>query len=95
MVTRGKISRPLENLFSKGLFAFMKKYIKKEKTMKLYDELVARGLIAQVTDEAEIKELIKKAKVITIASSPFFIEQDYAIKVLKELFNYDIIEELT
>ena len=40
----------------------------------------------------KIKELIKKAKVITIASSPFFIEQEYAIKVLKELFNYDIIE---
>ncbi len=40
----------------------------------------------------KIKELIEKAKVITIASSPFFIEQEYAIKVLKELFNYDIIE---
>ena len=40
----------------------------------------------------KIKELIKGAKVITIASSPYFIEQDYAIKVLKELFNYDIIE---
>ena len=26
--------------------------------MTIYDELVARGLIAQVTDEAEIKELI-------------------------------------
>ena len=39
----------------------------------------------------KIQELIKRAKVITIASSPFFIEQDYAIKVLKELFNYDII----
>ena len=39
-----------------------------------------------------IKELIKRAKVITIASSPFFIDQEYAIKVLKELFNYDIIE---
>ena len=43
---------------------------------------------------SKIKELIKRAKVITIASSPFFIDQDYAIKVLKELFNYDIIEEL-
>lgn len=40
---------------------------------------------------SKIQELIKKAKVITIASSPFFIDQDYAIKVLKELFNYDII----
>ncbi|WP_042277289.1 UPF0489 family protein [[Clostridium] dakarense] len=42
----------------------------------------------------KIKELIAKAKVITIASSPFFIDQEYAIKVLKELFNCDIIEEL-
>ena len=42
----------------------------------------------------KIKELIKRAKVITIASSPFFIDQNYAIKVLKELFNYDIIKEL-
>ena len=28
--------------------------------MKIYDELVARGLIAQVTNEAEIKEMIDK-----------------------------------
>lgn len=40
---------------------------------------------------SRIKELIKGAKVITIATSPYFIEQDYAIKVLKELFNCDII----
>ena len=39
----------------------------------------------------KIKELIKGAKVITIASSPYFIDQEYSIKVLKELFNYDII----
>ena len=32
--------------------------IKKEKKMQVYDELVARGLIAQVTDEQEIKDLI-------------------------------------
>ena len=32
--------------------------------MKLYDELVARGLIAQVTDEEEIKELINNGKAI-------------------------------
>ena len=30
--------------------------------MTLYDELVARGLIAQVTDEEEIKELINAGK---------------------------------
>jgi len=30
--------------------------------MKIYDELIARGLIAQVTDEEEIKELINTGK---------------------------------
>ena len=30
--------------------------------MKIYDELVARGLIAQVTDEKEIKDLINEGK---------------------------------
>ena len=32
--------------------------------MKIYDELVARGLIAQVTDEDEIKELINTGKAV-------------------------------
>ena len=32
--------------------------------MKAYDELVARGLIAQVTDEAEIKELVNEGKAV-------------------------------
>ena len=36
---------------------------KREETkMTLYDELVARGLIAQVTDEALIKDLINNGK---------------------------------
>lgn len=32
--------------------------------MKIYEELVARGLIAQVTDEEEIKELINSGKAV-------------------------------
>ena len=32
--------------------------------MTIYDELVARGLIAQVTDEAEIKEMINNGKAV-------------------------------
>jgi len=32
--------------------------------MKIYEELVARGLIAQVTDENEIKELINEGKAV-------------------------------
>ena len=37
--------------------------MKREETkMTLYDELVARGLIAQVTDEALIKDLINNGK---------------------------------
>jgi tyrosyl-tRNA synthetase len=35
-----------------------------ENTMTIYDELVARGLIAQVTDETEIKELINNGKAV-------------------------------
>ena len=30
--------------------------------MKVYDELVARGLIAQVTNEAEIRDMIDNGK---------------------------------
>ena len=33
--------------------------------MKVYDELVARGLIAQVTDEEEIRELERVPATIT------------------------------
>ncbi len=36
----------------------------KEKTMKIYDELVARGLIAQVTDEAEIREMVDSGRAV-------------------------------
>ena len=32
--------------------------------MQLYDELIARGLIAQVTDENEIRELINNGKAV-------------------------------
>ena len=35
---------------------------KEEENMKLYDELVARGLIAQVTNEDEIREMIDNGK---------------------------------
>ena len=30
--------------------------------MQIYDELVARGLLAQVSDEKEIKDLINEGK---------------------------------
>ena len=30
--------------------------------MKIYDELIARGLLAQVTDEDEIRDLVNKGK---------------------------------
>ena len=38
--------------------------------MKVYDELVARGLIAQVTDEQEIRELVDEGK------ATFYIDID-------------------
>ena len=48
------ITRP----FDKGEFF----YGKGEKTMTIFDELKARGLLAQLTDEEEIKELINNGK---------------------------------
>ena len=38
--------------------------MKRREHMTLYDELVARGLIAQVTDEEEIKEMINNGKAV-------------------------------
>lgn len=35
--------------------------------MGVYEELVARGLIAQVTDEEEIKELVNNGKAVFIS----------------------------
>ena len=37
---------------------------RKEKEMQVYEELVARGLIAQVTDEPEIRELVNNGKAV-------------------------------
>ena len=47
-------------LIQDGVFFYS--ILKGEFLMTLYDELVARGLIAQVTDEEEIKELINNGK---------------------------------
>ena len=32
--------------------------------MKIYDELVARGLIAQVTNEEEIREMVDNGRAV-------------------------------
>ncbi len=37
---------------------------RRERKMQLYDELVARGLIAQVTDEKEIREMVNEGKAV-------------------------------
>ena len=41
---------------------FARKPKEETESMTIYDELVARGLIAQVTDEEEIKDLINNGK---------------------------------
>jgi len=35
----------------------------------------------------KVKSLIKKASLVTIATSPYFIEQDYAISIVEKLFS--------
>ena len=64
MVTR--LHRPLSAFAGKGLFLCKNARNQKERkrTMTTYDELVARGLIAQVTDEEEIKELVNDGKAV-------------------------------
>ena len=55
---------PLVLKWMRGIFYFSeyKFNLFRRKIMTIYDELVARGLIAQVTDEKEIKELINNGK---------------------------------
>ena len=43
--------------------------------MTIYDELVARGLIAQVTDEKEIKDLINNAIALDVANPNLAISE--------------------
>ena len=45
-----------------GCVPSAKAYIERMKKMKLYEELIARGLIAQVTNEDEIREMINNGK---------------------------------
>jgi hypothetical protein len=33
------------------------------------------------------RNLIKNSRVVTIATSPYFLDQNLAIKIIKELFN--------
>ena len=54
-----KLRRDLAYKFARAAIRKMKR---EETKMTLYDELVARGLIAQVTDEALIKDLINNGK---------------------------------
>lgn len=37
--------------------------------MQIYDELIARGLLAQVTDEDEIRDLVNNGKQRSISDS--------------------------
>ncbi len=53
-----------ERLLKDGGLFVGKIYLSGGRKMTIYDELVARGLIAQVTDEEEIKELINNGKAV-------------------------------
>ena len=57
-------NRPFSHRMRGRVFLFSIKlyHSREDNTMTIYDELVARGLIAQVTDEAEIRDLINHGK---------------------------------
>ena len=57
--------------------------------MQLYDELVARGLIAQVTDEDEIKEMINTEILIVTDDKNVFWQQPEEVRTyIKENLEY-------
>ena len=53
--------------------------------MKLYDELVARGLIAQVTNEEEIREMIDDGEEIEVKCHFCDSAYHFTVEELKEL----------
>ena len=55
--------------------------------MTIYDELVARGLIAQVTDEEEIKEIINSLEDKSMPSIMKHFKQNYLGKCDMKLVN--------
>ena len=55
--------------------------------MTIYDELVARGLIAQVTDEEEIKDLINNGKAtFYIGYSVKFFIPAFAVITIRQMW---------
>ncbi len=60
MQNRGGTAKPVRPLFPHGTGGFFIYIL--EVCMQIYEELVARGLIAQVTNEDEIREMINNGK---------------------------------
>ena len=54
------ISRPLNRV--RDFFIIKSGSFRMEEKMQVYEELVARGLIAQVTDEERIRDLVNNGK---------------------------------
>ena len=57
--------------------------------MELYEELVARGLIAQVTDEKLIKELINNGNIFAEITLPFEEEDKSLVSTFKEMIKFE------
>ena len=58
--------------------------------MTVYDELVARGLIAQVTDEDEIKELVNNGKAVFYIGGDPSGRTDMRQMMTKETINHNV-----
>ena len=57
-----EVSPSANSFWQRAFLPFARKPKEETESMTIYDELVARGLIAQVTDEEEIKDLINNGK---------------------------------
>ena len=51
--------------------------------MKLYDELVARGLIAQVTDEEKVREMIDNGKAVSALNAVFLVNHHIVAQIIE------------
>ena len=66
------ISRPLNRV--RDFFIIKSGSFRMEEKMQVYEELVARGLIAQVTNEEEIRDMVNNCLLYT-SPSPRDVEE--------------------
>ena len=58
--------------------------------MQVYEELVARGLIAQVTNEEEIREMVNNGKADSTIKKYLIVQKEGSRQVSREVAHYNL-----